>query len=498
MAATLHGEKKQMTIFPELISNLIAGAEVSSSSLGFPNINPSNGETLNLVSQADKKLVQQAIKVASDAQPAWAAVPAVERGNILFKICRALEDRSEEIAFVVATETGKILKDAKAETYGAISLARFFSGEGQRLFGRSIPSSIPNKFSTTVRQPCGVAALIVASNTPIANICWKVFPALICGNSVVLKGSEDAPMTAWLFTKIMHETGLPTGCLNLINGPGEDVGKPLVDSPEIDVLSFTGSSKIGKSVALAAAKNLTKVSLELGGKNPLVICDDANLESAVKWTCLSSFSNAGQRCSSASRVIVFAKIYDEFKNRLIEATNTMKLGIEETDDLGPVINKRQMDSILASISKSIRLGATLSAGGTQCDDKKNKDGFFINPTILENLAANDPINDEELFGPVAQLYRVENFEAAMQMANSSQYGLTAAIHTKNIDRAMSFCSAVRAGVVTVNGGTHGSEPHMPFGGVGQSGNGTREPGTEALDIYSDLKNICQIIDPNLV
>jgi aldehyde dehydrogenase (NAD+) len=276
------------------------------------------------------------------------------------------------------------------------------------------------------------------------------------------------------------------------------VGKPLVDSPEIDVLSFTGSSKIGKSVALAAAKNLTKVSLELGGKNPLVICDDADLESAVKWTCLSSFSNAGQRCSSASRVIVFTKIYDEFKNRLIEATNTMKLGIEETDDLGPVINKRQMDSILASISKSIGLGATLLAGGTQCDNKKNKNGFFINPAILENLAANDPINDEELFGPVAQLYRVENFEAAMQMANSSQYGLTAAIHTKNIDRAMSFCSAVRAGVVTVNGGTHGSEPHMPFGGVGQSGNGTREPGTEALDIYSDLKNICQIIDPNWV
>ena len=240
---------------------------------------------------------------------------------------------------------------------------------------------------------------------------------------------------------------------------------------------------------------MTKVSLELGGKNPLVVCNDANLKKAVKWSCLSAFSNAGQRCSSASRIIVFQGVYDKFKEMFVQEALKLKLGIEDGCDLGPLVNERLLNSILNHITESVRLGSRLLAGGKRADEKRLENGFFLEPTILENINVNDPINDTELFGPVAQLYRASDFEDALTLANASSYGLTAAIHTNNLDRAMIFCDRVKAGTVTINGGTHGSEPHMPFGGFGISGNGSREPGTEAIDVYSELKSVCHLIDP---
>lgn len=477
--------------FPNKVTHFINGLHNYDGTDTFKNINPHNGQTINEVIRGNTNTVNTAIKSARNAQPAWSSKTPVERGQILYKICLAMEERSDELAEIIAVETGKILREAHGEVAGGIALGRFFAGEGQRLFGRSLPSGVINKVSTTVRTPMGVAGLVIAANTPIANFCWKVFPALICGNTVVLKASEDAPYLSTRLAEIFTAAGLSEGCLNILQGFGNDVGQPLVESKDIDVISFTGSTKVGRIIAEAAAKNLTKVSLELGGKNPLFVCEDADIELAIHWTCLSAFSNAGQRCSSASRIIIHNDIYDDFVKRLIKATKLLKLGIEDDCFLGPLISKHQLNNIRKSIATAVEGGANLLYGG----DSPSSEGFYLTPTIIENISPKDNINNDELFGPVAQLYKVSSFQEGIDLCNNSPYGLTAAIHTTNINKGMQFAQNVRVGVAMINGGTYGSEPHMPFGGFGISGNGTREPGTEALDIYSELKNICQIIHP---
>jgi alpha-ketoglutaric semialdehyde dehydrogenase len=347
----------------------------------------------------------------------------------------------------------------------------------------------------TLRQAVGVAGLIIAANTPIANVSWKVFPALICGNAAVLKSAEDAPATAWLFSRIAHEAGLPAGVLNVVNGFGVEAGAPLVAHQDVGVISFTGSTGVGRTIAVDAGKRLAKISLELGGKNPLVVCDDADLENAVKWVLLSAFSNAGQRCASGSRIIVFDAIYEKFRSMLLEATQKLKVGNTDDDDLGPVINKRQLDNMLEALRRAQAAGAVVLTGGNRIVDEKHREGFYIAPTLVENTGVNDEISTTELFGPIACLYRVADFVAALECANNSPYGLTACIHTRNVDRAMEFVQKVQSGVAVLNAGTFGSEPHMPFGGVKQSGNGSREPGTEALDIYSNLKDVYITTNP---
>jgi aldehyde dehydrogenase (NAD+) len=347
----------------------------------------------------------------------------------------------------------------------------------------------------TVRQPLGVAGLIIAANTPIANVAWKVFPALLCGNSAVLKAAEDTPATAWYFAKIAHETGLPPGVLNVIQGYGREAGTPIVANPGVDVISFTGSTAVGRQIASIAGQRLAKVSLELGGKNPLIVCDDADLENAVKWVLLSAFSNAGQRCASGSRIIIFDAVYDTFRTMLTERTRGLKAGPGDEDDLGPVINKKQLNNMLQAVEQARQEDAVILTGGQRLMDDAHANGFYMAPTIIENVDPHAEISTTELFGPITCLYRVNDFAEALRLANDSPYGLTACIHTRNIHRATEFTQKVQTGVAVVNAGTYGSEPHMPFGGVKQSGNGTREPGTEALDVYSELKNIIINIDP---
>jgi len=476
-------------IFPDKVLHFINGRTDDTAVGSFENINPHTAEVINTVVRGNADTVNAAIDAARAAQPKWAKKTPIERGQLLYSVCQKMEEHADTLAEIVATETGKIFREARGEVGGGIALGSFYSGEGQRMFGRSLPSGVAGKVSTTVRTPLGVAALVISANTPIANFCWKVFPALICGNSVVLKASEDAPYLSTYMAELFSACGLPDGCLNILHGYGEDVGQPLVESPRVDVISFTGSTKVGRIIAEAAARNLTKVSLELGGKNPLVVCDDADIDLAVQWTCLSAFSNAGQRCSSASRIIIHEKIYNDFVKRLIEATQKLKLGVDDDCDLGPVVNERQLKNILSSITTAVDNGAKILHGGARAP----MDGFYLTPTILENINEDDDINTHELFGPVAQLYKVRSFNDAIVMCNNSPYGLTAAIHTTNVNKGMLFAQQARVGVAMINGGTYGSEPHMPFGGFGLSGNGTREPGTEAIDIYSDLKNICQII-----
>ena len=498
MAAGPPGEAVYMDLkpFPEIIANWIDGAEsLAVSRETFVKLNPADGQPLCRVARSGAGEVGRAVAAAREAQPAWADTPAVKRGEVLHEVAARLKARRQEVARVVHLETGKSFREALGETDGATALGFFMAGEGQRLYGRTTTSGVAHKYAMTVRQPVGVAGLIIAANTPIANVAWKVFPALICGNAAVLKAAEDTPATAWIFGKLAHEAGLPPGVLNIVQGFGEEAGAPLVSHPDVQVISFTGSTEVGRQIAAVAGRRLAKLSLELGGKNPLVVCDDADLENAARWVLLSAFSNAGQRCAAASRIIIFDAIYDRFRDLLVERTARLKVGSGDEDDFGPVINEEQLRNMLQAVALAREGGAVVLTGGRRLTDPEHRQGFYLAPTLIENVAPDAEISTRELFGPIACLYRVRDFDEALALANDSPYGLTACIHTRSLHRAVQFTQKVQTGVAVVNAGTYGSEPHMPFGGLKDSGNGTREPGTEALDVYSELKDIYINIDP---
>lgn len=455
--------------------------------------NPHSGELLYRVADSSARDAQDAIAAAGAAFPGWAELTPVKRGQVLFEIVAGMRRRADELAECIAVETGKPPQDAKGEVAGAILQGEYFAGEGMRLHGRSLTSGTPGKYSHTVRQPRGIAGLIVPANTPIANIAWKTFPALVCGNTVVLKAAEDAPRIALVFAQLSKEAGLPDGVLNVVQGCGQPAGAELVTNPRVAVISFTGSTGVGRWIAEVAGKRLARVSLELGGKNPLVVCDDADLEQAVHWAALSAFSNAGQRCAAGSRLIVFRSVYDAFRERLVAKAGSLRLGVTAGCDLGPVMNQGQQQSILAAIAMARAEGGRVVCGGGVPCEAELAGGYYVQPTVVEGLDVRAQLSCQEVFGPVAALYAVESMKEALDLANASEYGLTAAIHTRSVDRAMWFAQRVRAGVANVNAGTFGSEPHMPFGGFGASGNGTREPGIEALDVYSELKNISFLV-----
>jgi len=477
----------------DTICSLIAGDAAESPSHASV-LDPHTGQKIAALALADAGVVGKAFAAARGAQPGWAALPAVKRGEILFKACALIEERAEELSRIVAREAGKPLKDARGETGAAIQCGRFFAGEGQRLFGRTMPSNTANKYAMTIRQPCGVAVLITAANTPAPNFAWKVFPALICGNAVVLKPSEDTPASADWMARVLIEAGVPAGALNVVQGLGGEVGPLLVVHEDADVISFTGSTRVGREIAASAGAKLKKVSLELGGKNAFVVCDDADLDKAARWAALSAFSNAGQRCAAGSRFIVFDAVYDAFVDKFVASANAQKLGVGEDCDFGPVINERQLTNMLATIEGAQKAGARVLTGGKRAGGALAQ-GFYLEPTIIEGAGPHDDLSVRELFGPIAALYRVKDFTEALKLANTSPYGLTACVHTRSIDRAWNFVQAVETGVAVVNAGTFGSEPHMPFGGRKASGNGTREPGAEALDVYSELKDVYLVIDP---
>ncbi len=475
-----------------VVGNVIAGKEVQASSgATFEKLAPATGEPISRVARSTAEDVAAAVTAAGEAQPAWAACTVEERGRILRRVAQLLERDRAAVAAVVADETGKSPKDARGETDGAIELGYFIAGEGRRFYGRTIPSATPNRQAMTLRQPLGVAGLIIAANTPIANVAWKVFPALLCGNGAVLKASEDAPETALVFARLAAEAGLPPGVLNVVNGYGEEAGRPLVEDSRVAVVSFTGSTAVGRLIARVAGERLAKVCLELGGKNPLVVCDDADLERAAKTALLSAFSNAGQRCAAGSRLIVFDAVYERFRELLVEGVRAQKVGSMDDDDFGPVINERQLESMLAAVERARAAGAAVLTGG----ERLPRPGFYVSPTIVEGVATDDELACTELFGPIATLHRVHDFDEALALANASPYGLTAAIWTNSIHRGHEFLHRVVAGGVQVNGPTYGFEPHVPFGGERDSGTGWREPGTEALDVYSDWKTVYVTHDP---
>ena len=477
-------------VVPATVPNQIgATAAPAADGRTFAKLDPATGQVICQVARSGAADIQRAVAMAKQAQPAWAATTAVKRGDILRQIALLMRERREVIAGLVARETGKSKKDALGETDAAIEMGFFVAGEGRRFYGTTTTSAVPNKSAMIVRQPLGVAGLIIAANTPIANVAWKAFPALLCGNAAIMKASEDTPLSAWAFGLLAKEAGVPDGVYSTVHGFGEEAGAPLVEHPDVDIISFTGSTEVGRWIAQTTGRRLAKVCLELGGKNPLIVCDDADLQNAVTWTLGSAFSNAGQRCAAGSRIIVFDAVYDRFRQMLVEATGKLKVGTADSDDYGPVINEEQMTGMLASVARAKQAGAAVLCGGSRLTGAAYGNGFFVAPTILEHAGPGDDISRTELFGPITILYRVQDFESAVALANDSPFGLTAAIHTQSLNRAMTFVGRIQAGVAVVNGGTYGSEPHMPFGGLKQSGNGWREAGTQALDVYSDLKTV---------
>lgn len=480
------------------ISNVIDGVEQSAlSGEWLTKTSPRDGMEVATFARSGADDVAAAVTAARRAQAGWAAISPVERGQILRAGAQRLGEHADELVDLVCAETGKPPKDARGELAAAIEQGYFMAGEGRRLHGKTLTSALPHKTVLQVRVPVGVAALIVSSNTPLPNCAWKVFPCLVSGNAAVLKPSEDTPASAHRFVQLLLEAGVPAGVLNVVQGLGAEAGSALIGAAGVHLVSFTGSSAVGRHIQSRIGERLVKVSLELGGKNPFVVCDDADLARAADAAAASAFSNAGQRCASGSRLIVFDRVYEEFRELLVTRTRALRVGSDDDADLGPVINERQLGRMLQVLETARRAGATIVTGGHRLAGDGRDNGTYLAPTIVEGADPSSEISQTELFGPITSLYRVNSLDEAIAVANDSPFGLTAAIWTGSVHRAMVFAQQVRAGVANVNGPTYGSEPHMPFGGVNQSGNGTREPGPEALDVYTDWKNISIVHDPSL-
>jgi aldehyde dehydrogenase (NAD+) len=474
-------------VIPAEVPNLVAGEDrPAADGRWLEKTRPADGASLCRITRSGRADASAAVDAACDAQPVWGSRTHVERGDVVRAIAELLRERSDEASEIVAAETGKPLALARGETGAAIEMAFFVAGEGRRSYGRTTTASMPHRTVLTLRRPVGVAALLISFNTPLPNVAWKAFPSIRCGTASVLKPSEHAPLSAWWMGRLCLEAGLPPGVLNVVHGLGPEAGLPLVEDPRVDLVSFTGSAGTGRVVAEAAGRRLAKTCLEMGGKNALVVCDDADLDRAVEWILVSAFSNAGQRCAAASRVVAFDGIYEELRTRLLARVDAL-------DHPGPVISEASMERILTAVGRARDEGAVVLRGGGRVGTV----GWHVAPTLVEGAPADAPLSCEELFGPVAALYRVGGLDEALALVNASPYGLTAAIHTASVHRAMRFAEQVEAGVVVVNAGTHGSEPHMGFGGVKQSGTGWKEAGVEALDVYSETRYVNLVVDPAL-
>ena len=476
--------------YPSFVPHWIADVEVASvEGASFDKRCPMNDRVIGQVARGGAAEVAHAISSAAGAAEAWAHLPAPTRGAVLGRAAQLLRDREQEFAAIVQAETGKPWKSAAAEVASAAELAIFMEGEGSRCYGKTMTSPILNRTVQTLRSPIGICAAIMPFNSPLAGIAWKAFPALLCGNAVVAKSHELTPYTAVAFGRLLKDAGLPVGVYSAVQGFGPDAGAPLVQDNRVGVVSFTGSSATGKLIQKMVSERavLAKVCLELGGKNPFVVCDDADLELAADWAVASAFVDAGQRCASGSRLIVFDAVYDQFRVALLDRVAKVKVGSAADDECGPVISRASLDRLIGQIAGAVSRGGKVIAGGRAV--AALAPGYYLEPTALEGVSHDDEVSQQELFGPVTCLYRAGTFDEAVRLANATNYGLAGAIHTASLHRAQEFITRYRGGLVSVNGATFGSGPHMPFGGIKNSGNGFREPGTEALDVYCELKTV---------
>ena len=476
--------------YPTLIPHWIADVAVTpKDSAFFDKRNPATDRVIAQVARGGAAEVAHALSSAAGAAEDWSRTPVPKRGAILGKAAQLLREREALFGEIIQAETGKPWRNAVAEVASSADLAVFMDGEGSRLYGKTMPSPIPNRTVQTLRSPIGICAGIMPFNSPLAGIAWKAFPALLCGNAIVAKSHELTPYTAVAFGQVLKDAGLPVGVYSAVQGFGPDAGAPLVQDHRVGVISFTGSSATGKLIQKMVSERsvLAKVCLELGGKNPFVVCDDADVELASEWAVASAFIDAGQRCASGSRIIVCAGIYERFREAFLARVAKVKVGSGPEDDCGPVISRANLDRLITQVRGAVSRGASLVAGGSAV--AALAPGYYMQPTVLEDVSPSDEVSQQELFGPVTCLYRVRDFDEAVRLANGTSYGLTGAIHTSSLHRAQEFITRYQGGLVSINGATFGAGPHMPFGGVKNSGNGFREPGTEALDVYTELKTV---------
>jgi aldehyde dehydrogenase (NAD+) len=477
----------------EVFKNYIDGRWVDGSTGNtFENRNPANhDDVIGLFPASAAEDVDRAVQAAKKAFARWRLVPAPKRGEILYRVGELLRRHKEEIARGMTREMGKILKESRGDVQEGIDTAEYAAGEGRRLFGQTTPSELPDKFAMSVRMPVGVCALITPWNFPMAIPTWKIFPALLCGNTVVFKPAEDTPHTAVKLVEILVEAGVPAGVVNLIHGRGEEAGAALVRHPDVQLVSFTGSAAVGRQIAAVCGQNLKRVSLELGGKNAQVVMEDADLNLALEGALWGAFGTTGQRCTATSRLIVHRDVRKQLTEMLVARTEGIKIGdgLDESVEMGPLINRAAREKVHDYVQIGKAEGARLVIGGTIYEEQEWVNGYFYRPTLFDQVMPSMRIAQEEIFGPVLSIIEVKSFEEAIGALNCTTYGLSSSIYTRDVARAFRAMRDIEAGITYINGPTIGAEVHLPFGGVKNTGNGHREAGTTVYDIFSEWKSI---------
>lgn len=458
----------------------------------FENHNPANwSEVVGTFPKSGEEDVDYAVRAARAAFDSWRLVPAPRRGDILRRVGDILTARKEELARLMTREMGKVLVETRGDIQEGIDTAYYAAGESRRLFGKTAPSELPNKFNMAIRVPVGVAGVVTPWNFPMAIPTWKIFPALLCGNTVVFKPASDTPASATALVEILLEAGVPGGAINIVHGGGGSVGMAIVQHPDVDLLSFTGSTVVGKKISAAAANTLKRVSLELGGKNAQLVMEDADLNLALDGVLWGAFGTTGQRCTATSRLILHGKIFDKFMDMLVRRTKKLRLGdgLKETTDVGPIINEQQRKGIHRYVELGVTEGAELVLGGRVAGGDGLQNGWFYEPTIFTKVLPEMRIAKEEIFGPVLAVIKVKSFEEGIRVLNDTVYGLSSSIYTQDINKAYEAIRDIKTGITYINAPTIGAEAHMPFGGVKQTGNGHREGGWTVYDFFMDWKTV---------
>jgi alpha-ketoglutaric semialdehyde dehydrogenase len=471
--------------------NFIGGEwSESASNKTIENINPANtDDVIGTVRQATREEARRAVESASAAFREWRATPAPARGRIVARAARLMEDEKESLAQILTREEGKTLSESRGELQRSINVAEFCAGEARRLNGETIQSELPANFAYTIKQPLGVVACVTPWNFPVAIPVWKIAPALVAGNTVVFKPASLTPATAVRIVEIFEEAGIPKGVLNLILGSGSEAGDEIIKHPAIKAVSFTGSNEIGIRMYEQVSSRGAKVQCEMGGKNPVVIMEDADMDLAVESTAQGAFGSSGQRCTATSRAVVIQAVADEFIERIAARAKSMRIGdgADPQTEMGPSVDENQFKTVLRYVDVGREDGATLVCGGARAEGDNLSKGYFVQPTVFDNVTTDMRIAREEIFGPVLSVLRVRDFDEAMQVANDSEYGLSSSIFTNDAARIFRFVDEIETGMTHINSPTTGGEAHIPFGGIKSTGIGDREQGSTALDFYTELK-----------
>jgi alpha-ketoglutaric semialdehyde dehydrogenase len=478
---------------PRVFKNFINGEWLApESGKTHENRNPANTDEIigefPLSSEAD---IEQAVTAARAAYAKWRLVPAPKRAEILFRVAELLVRRKEEFSRDMTREMGKVLAETRGDVQETIDMTYYMAGEGRRLFGQTTPSELPNKFAMSIRQSIGVCGMITPWNFPMAIPSWKMMPALVSGNTVVLKPAEDTPLSSYHLVETLAEAGLPSGVVNLVSGEGPDAGAPLAKHKDVPLVSFTGSASTGRIIAEICAPSFKHCSLEMGGKNIILVMDDANLDLAIEGAIWGGFGTTGQRCTAASRLGVHKSVYKEFVTRLVERTRKLKVGngLDSEVDMGPTINQQQLGTVMSYVEIGKKEGAKLLTGGRRLETSEYAKGWFHEPTVFGDCNPGMRIAQEEIFGPVVCVIPIDSLEQGIEVANGVPYGLSASIYTRNVNRAFAAIQELYTGIVYVNAPTIGAETHLPFGGTKQTGNGHREAAVAAIDFFTEWKSV---------